>query len=105
MNTSRALASNSGLLQVGKRSPSRLSCTKFLDIHKVDSRDEALGFPRLGNLGVELVDLLKRQTLGFIDAEMHEYDTDDAESSPDEEHLRLEIAAQALAPCTLNCSR
>jgi hypothetical protein len=36
---------------------------------------------------------------------MHEYDTDDAESSPDEEHLRLEIAAQALAPCTLNCSR
>jgi hypothetical protein len=97
MDSGRALASDGSLLQVGKCRPSRFSCTEFLDIHKVDGRDEALGLPRLRYFGVELVHLFERKTLGFIDAEVDKDNTDDAESTPDEEHLRSEIADQLLA--------
>lgn len=43
------------------------------------------------NLGVELIDLLERKTLGLVDHAPDEEDAHEAETAPDEEHLRTKI--------------
>lgn len=64
---------------------------EVLDIREGHSRDEALGLVRLGDLEVELVDLFERKTLGLVDVEVDECSADDAEATPDEEDLGLEV--------------
>ena len=55
-------------LQISQRRSSRFTSTQFLHIDKVDSRAESFAVPRLGCLGVELVDLFEGETFGFVDA-------------------------------------
>jgi len=57
-----------------------------------DGRHEALGLPRLADLGVELVDLLEREALGLVDGEVDESATDEAEAAPDEEDFGLQVS-------------
>ena len=52
---------------------------------------EAMALPRLGDLGVELVDLLEREALGLVDHGPDEEDADEAASTPDEEDFGAEI--------------
>jgi hypothetical protein len=59
------------------------------DIGEVDRGDETSGLPCLGDLSIELVDLLERETLGLIDAGIHKDKRDKAEATPDEEYLGL----------------
>lgn len=65
--------------------------SNITDIAEVNRGHKARRLPSLGNLGVELVDLLEGQTLGLVDAEVNEDETDATEATPDEEHLRLEV--------------
>lgn len=45
----------------------------------------------MGDLGVELVDLLEGKTLGLVDHGPDEEDADEAEAAPDEEDLCAEV--------------
>jgi hypothetical protein len=65
--------------------------TSVLDLLKADSRNKALGLPCLANLGVQLIDLFERKTLGFVDHSPDEEDTDEAASAPDEEDLGSDV--------------
>jgi hypothetical protein len=70
---------------------SNLLTRNITDITEVDRGHEARRLPSLGNLGVELVDLLQGQTLSLVDEEVDENETDATEATPDEEHLSLEV--------------
>lgn len=48
-----------------------------------------LGACHARHLGVQLVDLLQRQTLGLVDEEVDEGDAEEAAGEPDEEDLGL----------------
>lgn len=61
------------------------------DIGEVDRGDETTRLPGLGDLAVQLVDLLERETLGLVDAGVHKDKRDEAEATPDEEHLGLQV--------------
>lgn len=61
------------------------------DIAEVNRRNKTRRLPSLGNLSVELVNLLQGETLSLVDAEVDEHKTDATETAPDEEHLRLEV--------------
>jgi hypothetical protein len=65
--------------------------SNITDITEVDGRHEARRLPSLGDLGIELVNLLKGQALGLVDEEVDEYKTNATETTPDEEHLSLEV--------------
>lgn len=62
------------------------------DLLEGHGRDEALGLPRLGDLGVQLVDLLEGETLGLVDHQVDEGNADEAEGTPQEEHLGLQTS-------------
>lgn len=63
----------------------------------VDGRNPTNRVPGTGNLRVKLIDLFERQALGLINAGVNKHTTDKAESTPDEEHLRLEIGVSRSA--------
>jgi hypothetical protein len=63
----------------------------------VDGRNPTNRVPSTGNLRVKLINLFKRQALGLINAGVNEHTTDKAESTPDEEHLGLEIGISSSA--------
>ena len=69
--------------------PDVLLC--FLDIDEGDCGHEAGRLPCVLNLGVQLVDLLERKTLGLVDHGPREEDANEAAAAPDEEDLRLEV--------------
>ena len=92
MDPSGALAANSSLLEIGQGAPSGLGGTHLLDIHEVDGRDKVLRLPGRRNLRVQLVDLLKGKTFGFVDVEMDERHADAAEAAPDEEDFGAKVA-------------
>ena len=62
-----------------------------LDVLEGDSGHETLGLPCVGDLGVELVDLLEGKTLGLVDHAPDEEDADEAEATPDEEDLCAKV--------------
>lgn len=59
--------------------------------------DEGLGGPpmlrlvRHFHLGIHLVDLFQSETLGLVDEEVHEGDTQEAAPEPDEKDLGLQV--------------
>lgn len=63
----------------------------ILNILETNRGDETVRLPRLGDLGVEFVDLLERQALGLVDHEVDEGDADEAEAAPDEEDFGLQV--------------
>ena len=93
-----ALLPHSSVLKIGQGVlPGTILVGNVLNILEADSRNEALALPRLVDLEVELVDLLEGQTLGLVDHEVDEGDTDEAEAAPDEEDLGLQVGvARAL---------
>jgi hypothetical protein len=62
-----------------------------------DRRNPANGVPSTGNLGIKLINLFERKTLGLINAGVNKHTTYKAEATPDEEHLRLEIGVTGAA--------
>ena len=66
-------------------------------LSEVDGRNPANRLPSTGNLSIKLINLLKRKTLSLVDAGVNEQSTDEAESTPDEEHLGLEIGVSRSA--------
>lgn len=64
---------------------------RLLHILEGDGRHEALRLPRVGHLGVELVHLLERETLGLVDHTPHEEDADEAAAAPNEEDFGAEV--------------
>lgn len=64
---------------------------------EADGRDEAGRAPGLGDLAVQLVDLLEREALGLVDHEPHEGGAHEAEAAPDEEHLDAQVRVALLA--------
>jgi hypothetical protein len=85
-----ALLPHGSRLQIGQRGgPARLG--NILDVLEAESRNEALALPRLADLAVELVDLLEREALGLVDHEVDKGNADEAEASPDEEDLGLQV--------------
>lgn len=85
----RPLASGHGL-DIGKGLPANIG-PDILDLGVRDGRHESLGLPRLGDLGVELIDLLEREAFGLVDEEVDEGAADEAEAAPDEEDLGLQV--------------
>ena len=86
------LLPHSSILKISQRVlPGAVLIGNVLNILEADSRNEALALPRLVDLEVELVDLLKGQTLGLVDHEVDEGDADEAEAAPDEEDLGLQV--------------
>ena len=61
------------------------------DVGEVDRGDETLRLPGLGDLAIKLIDLLERETLGLVDAGVHKDKRDEAEATPDEEYLGLQV--------------
>ena len=64
---------------------------RVLHVLEGDGRHEALRFPGLVDLGIQLVDLLERKTLGLVDHGPDEEDADEAASAPDEEDLGTQV--------------
>lgn len=58
---------------------------------KVLLRLEIVRFPGVGDGLVHLINVFKGKTLGLVDEGPHESDTDEAASTPDEEHLGLQV--------------
>jgi len=54
-------------------------------------RDPSHTLGRNLNFIIQLINLLKRKALGLINHEVHESDTQEAASEPDEEDLRLQV--------------
>jgi hypothetical protein len=81
----------------------RLRLTKLIQAHTLlqlviyisvrNLRNEALGLPCLVDNAVKLINLFERKTLSLVNHEPDESNADEAESSPDEENLGLEIGA------------
>jgi len=82
----------------------------MIDFREMQGRPELLALPSLANHTVQFVDLLERETFGFVDHEvsakevrnahlinqsamrnLHKSDTDEAARAPDEEYLGLEV--------------
>lgn len=57
--------------------------------HRAQFRAVARALPRLGDVFIQLIDLLQGQTLGFIDHGEREHERDPAEATPDPEHVGL----------------
>lgn len=78
-------------LNLELREVSALLVGDVTDISEVNGRLPAGRLPSLGDLGVELVNLLEGKTLGLVDKEVDEDKADATEATPDEEHLGLEV--------------
>lgn len=78
-------------LSLNLREVTTLLTSDVTDISVVKGRLPAGRVPCLGDLGVELVDLLQGETLGLVDKEVDEDKADATEATPDEEHLGLEV--------------
>ena len=65
--------------------------TDLPDLLEADGGDEADALPRLGNLGIELIDLFEGEALGLVDHGPDEEEADEAEAAPDEEDLGAEV--------------
>ena len=63
----------------------------ILDILKANLGPELLTLPRLGANPKQLINFLKRQALRLVDHEPDKGDADEAERSPQEEDLGLEV--------------
>lgn len=75
----------------------RVSAGDVANIRVVDGGLEANRLPGDGHLGVQLIDLLKGETLRLVDASVDENHTDEAETTPDEEHLGLHVGIAGAA--------
>lgn len=90
-NTSLRLSAGS-VLELSEGVASRRTILgNILNVGEVDGWDEAGGVAGIGDLGVELVDLLEGETLGLVDEEVDEGCADDTESTPDEEDLGAHV--------------
>lgn len=86
----RPLPSGKGL-DISQRLTASTGGTDILHLCEGDGGYETLGLPRLGDLGVEFVDLLERKALGLVDGKVDESAANQTESTPDEEHLGSQI--------------
>lgn len=85
-----ALLANDLLLNFREREMPSV-CMRVLDVLEGDRGHEALRQPRVGHLGVELVNLLECEALGLEDHAPHEEDADEAATAPDEEDLCAQV--------------
>jgi hypothetical protein len=76
----------------------------ILNVLKGDGRDESRRFPRLADLAVKLVNLLKRQTLGLVDHGPDKEDADEAASAPNKENLGTKIGVSGAVVDHVRCS-
>lgn len=75
----------------------------LLNILEGDGRNEARRLPCLGDLAVQLIDLLERKTLGLVDHCPDEEDADEAASTPDEEDLSAKVGIAGSAVDHVGC--
>lgn len=68
-----------------------LSTGDIANISVVDGRNPANRLPGTRDLGVELINLFQGKTLGLVDTGVNEDGADEAEATPDEEHLGLKV--------------
>jgi hypothetical protein len=85
----RALPTDNRILHFNKAHMSIIHIC-ILDLLKGNRRHKAFGSPGLIDLGIKLVNLLERETLGFIDHGPHEKDAKEAAAAPDEEDFGFE---------------
>lgn len=86
-----SLSLRTNTLKVGSSLSLLLTSIKLKLLSVVNGRNPANRVPSAGNLGVKFINLLKGKTLGLVNASVNKHTTDKAESTPDEEHLRLEV--------------
>jgi hypothetical protein len=72
---SNASLAHSRVLNIGKRLVATGTASDILYFLEGNSGNEALGLPGLGNLAIELVDLLQSESLGLVDTKVYEYYT------------------------------
>lgn len=73
---------------------SQNSSSVVLLIHGVpecDSWSPPNTLSSIGNLGIQLIDLLQGESLGLVDHEVHECDTNETAAAPDKEDLGLQV--------------
>lgn len=73
------------------RTQASLSRNRSPDLRERRSRSPSHTLTRNLDLIIQLINLLKRKTLGLVDHEVDECDAEEAACEPDEEDLRLEI--------------
>jgi hypothetical protein len=78
VDPNRGLPPHRTLFQLGQRAPAHGRVVLVRDVGEAHRRDEVLRLPRLGALGVQLVDLLEGEAFGLVDEEVYECDADDA---------------------------
>lgn len=79
------------LVRTTDGSPGATSRGRVLSVPVADGGDPIRTLAGALALGVQLVDLLERQTLGLVDEEVHEGDAEEAGGEPDEEDLGLKV--------------
>jgi hypothetical protein len=72
---SKTLLAHSIVLNLCKRHVTIGTALNILYFLEGNSGYEALGLPGLGNLAVELVDLLQSESLGLVDTKIYKRDT------------------------------
>ena len=78
------------ILDIRQRLLSRIRM-QISDLLEGHSRAEGLGLPCLGTLGVEFIDLFKRETLGLVDEAPDEESADEAEPTPNKEDFGAKV--------------
>ena len=91
-------------LEIRERTaPGVAKASTGVDILEADRRDKPGGVLGVGDLGVELVDLLKGEALSLVDEEVDEGAADDTEATPEEEDLRAEIGVAGTGVDEVGC--
>ena len=67
------------------------SHTRLFNVLEVDCRHEVRGVPGMRHFAIQLVNLLKRETLGLVDHGVDEQDANEAGTAPDEEDFGAEV--------------
>ena len=90
INMSNRLLAHSRRLDISQRlfAITRINITDLLEGNRGHERSR---FPSLVLLGIHLIDLFKRKTLGLINKTPNEERTDQTEASPKEEHLGTHV--------------
>lgn len=92
-----SLSLRTNTLKVGSSLSLLLTSIKLKLLSVVDGWNPANRVPSAGNLSIKLINLLKGKTLGLVNASVNKHTTDEAESTPNEEHLRLEVGVSRSA--------
>ena len=99
---SDTLLAHGSVLNVGKRLVARGTTGDILNFLERNSGYETLGLPGLGNLAVELVHLLQRESLGLVDEKVYKEAAAHAEACPYPEDIGVH-SGYHVGSCVRDC--